>query len=105
MVQDYKDVMDILTNIQNKLTEIEDRQKEIDRKLDTVLGRDKMSVSSETLSSTEVCKLIKRGRSTLYRMLADNEIPCYRQGKKYVFMKEEIMEWLTERGRRQDSLD
>lgn len=49
----------------------------------------------ELLTTSEVCKMLKVARITVYRMANRGDIPCYRNGKSLMFYKDEIQEWIN----------
>ena len=49
---------------------------------------------SEPLDLDQVCRLTKKARSTIYRHCSKGSMPCYKNGKKLYFFRDEVMEWI-----------
>lgn len=49
---------------------------------------------SEPLDLEQVCRLTKKARSTIYRHCSKGSMPCYKNGKKLYFFRDEVMEWI-----------
>lgn len=49
---------------------------------------------SEPLDLEQVCRLTKKARSTIYRHCSKGTMPCYKNGKKLYFFRDEVMEWI-----------
>ena len=48
----------------------------------------------DLIDLNEVCRLTRRAKPTIYRMTSRGEIPCYKNGKKLYFFRNEIMAWI-----------
>lgn len=46
----------------------------------------------------EACVILQKAKPTVYKMVKHCEIPCYKQGKKLYFYKDELLE-VIEKGR------
>lgn len=62
------------------------------------------SHSQEPLDLDEVCRLTKKARSTIYRHCSQGEMPCYKNGKKLYFFRDEVMEWIR-KNKKKSSID
>ena len=51
--------------------------------------------SMNVMNIRQVSKMLGKSTSTIYKMVASEEIPCYKQGKNLSFVESEIKEWLT----------
>lgn len=56
-------------------------------------GEDSIS-RTEPLDLEQVCRLTKKARSTIYRHCSKGTMPCYKNGKKLYFFRDEVMEWI-----------
>jgi excisionase family DNA binding protein len=43
----------------------------------------------------EVSQLIGKAKSTIYTLVRNRKIPCYKNGNKLYFFKDEILEWIS----------
>ncbi len=59
---------------------------------------------SEPLDLEQVCRLTKKARSTIYRHCSKGSMPCYKNGKKLYFFRDEVMEWIR-REKKQNGAD
>lgn len=50
----------------------------------------------EVLNFKEACKLLSCSGSLLYKLTSGRKIPHSKRGKKLVFIREELLEWLTQ---------
>lgn len=44
----------------------------------------------------EASRLIGKAKPTIYGLVRQRKIPCYKYGKKLYFFKEELLEWISE---------
>lgn len=70
----------------------------------TELAEIKLLVTKEDVSQTpkkvpigidEVAELIGKAKSTIYTLVRERKIPCYKNGKKLYFFEEEILNWIS----------
>lgn len=43
----------------------------------------------------EVCRIIGKAKPTVYTLIRNRLIPCYKNGKKLYFFEDEILEWIV----------
>ncbi|RKR08197.1 excisionase family DNA binding protein [Flavobacterium sp. 90] len=43
----------------------------------------------------EASRLIGKAKSTIYALVRQRKIPCYKYGKKLYFFEEELLEWIS----------
>ncbi|RUT67926.1 DNA-binding protein [Flavobacterium cupreum] len=43
----------------------------------------------------EVSRLIGKAKPTIYALVRQRKIPCYKYGKKLYFFEEELLEWIS----------
>lgn len=43
----------------------------------------------------EVSQLIGKAKPTIYALVRQRKIPCYKYGKKLYFFEEELLEWIS----------
>ena len=44
----------------------------------------------------EVSQIIGKAKPTIYTLVRQRKIPCYKNGKKLYFFEEEILEWISQ---------
>ncbi|MFN3021861.1 helix-turn-helix domain-containing protein [Chryseobacterium sp. TY3] len=44
---------------------------------------------------SEACKLIGKAKPTIYTLVRERKIPCYKNGKKLYFFEDELLEWIS----------
>ena len=49
------------------------------------------------MNTGEVAKYLRVSRSLIYRMAREGQIPALKVGRKWLFRKETIEQWLSER--------
>ncbi len=43
----------------------------------------------------DVCKIIGKAKPTIYTLVRERKIPCYKSGKKLYFFEDELLEWIS----------
>lgn len=43
----------------------------------------------------EVSRIIGKAKPTIYTLVRQRKIPCYKNGKKLYFFEEELLEWIS----------
>ena len=43
----------------------------------------------------DVCKIIGKAKPTIYTLVRQRKIPCYKNGKKLSFFEDELLEWIS----------
>ena len=43
----------------------------------------------------DVCKIIGKAKPTIYTLVRQRKIPCYKNGKKLYLFEEELLEWIS----------
>ena len=43
----------------------------------------------------EVCRIIGKAKPTVYTLVRERKIPCYKSGKKLYFFEDELLEWIS----------
>lgn len=51
-------------------------------------------VKSNPIGIQEVSRLIGKAKPTIYALVRQRKIPCYKYGKKLYFFEEELLEWI-----------
>jgi excisionase family DNA binding protein len=51
---------------------------------------------NDRIGFAEACILIGVSKSKLYKLTAENKVPCSRFGRKVVFSKKELLQWVDE---------
>ncbi len=50
-----------------------------------------------TLTTSALCKILHKNKQAVYRLVAANQIPYYKQGKTLGFFEDEIYKWLEDK--------
>ncbi len=51
-------------------------------------------VTDEILTAREAAEFLKVSTLTLRKRVRETDIPAHRMGRKWIFIKSEVMEWL-----------
>ena len=43
----------------------------------------------------DVCQIIGKAKPTIYTLVRERKIPCYKSGKKLYFFEDELLEWIS----------
>lgn len=54
---------------------------------------------SELMTATETCRYLKITPRTLYRYLQGRQIPAFKLGKEWRFVRSDLEQWIRERTR------
>lgn len=58
--------------------------------------KQKMTIAKRTpVGIDEACEIIKKAKPTVYTLVRNNLLPCYKQGKKLYFYEDELLEWIV----------
>lgn len=52
---------------------------------------------------SEACKIIGKAKPTIYTLVRERKIPCYKNGKKLYFFEDELLQWISEGKRKTTS--
>ena len=55
---------------------------------------------SELMTADETCRYLKITQRTLYRYLQNHQIPAFKLGKEWRFVRSDLEQWIRERTRR-----
>ena len=47
------------------------------------------------IGNEDVCKIIGKAKPTIYTLVRQRKIPCYKNGKKLYFFEDELLEWIS----------
>ena len=81
MKNPFETIDERLSNIEGLLLDLKHSPKE-------------QSESDRPLNMDEVCKLTGKSRPTIYRYVADGNIPYHKQGGRLYFFESEIVDWI-----------
>ena len=56
-----------------------------------------MEIDHEILTIKEICDLLQVHQSTIYKMVRQGKIPCFRVGSDWRFRKDLIERWMAEK--------
>jgi excisionase family DNA binding protein len=56
-----------------------------------------MESDHEILTVREICDLLQVHQSTIYKMVRQGKIPCFRIGSDWRFRRDRIVRWMAER--------
>jgi len=54
---------------------------------------------TELMTATETCRYLKITQRTLYRYLRSQQIPAFKLGKEWRFVRSDLEQWIRERTR------
>ena len=54
---------------------------------------------SELMTAEETCRYLKITQRTLYRYLRNHQIPAFKLGKEWRFVRSDLEQWIRERTR------
>lgn len=43
----------------------------------------------------EACQIIGKAKPTIYTLVRNRQLPCYKNGKKLYFFEDELLEWIA----------
>lgn len=52
---------------------------------------------SELMTAEETCRYLKITQRTLYRYLKNHQIPAFKLGKEWRFVRSDLEQWIRER--------
>jgi excisionase family DNA binding protein len=55
---------------------------------------------SELMTAVETCRYLKITQRTLYRYLQNHQIPAFKLGKEWRFVRSDLEQWIRDRTRR-----
>ncbi len=58
-----------------------------------------LTPKSELMTVTETCRYLKITQRTLYRYLHNKQIPAFKLGKEWRFVRSDLEQWIRERTR------
>lgn len=64
-----------------------------------------MIVLNDILDADEVAKILRIHRRTVIRLAAQGEIPAFKVGEKWRFMREDLESYIQEQKRKQQKKD
>jgi excisionase family DNA binding protein len=83
--------------IKTTYSDIEFRQlirDEVQTVLNNIPGLPKIEVNEGYIGITEAAAFLKLVKGTVYNMVHQNKLPYHKSGKKVLFKKSELAEWL-----------
>ncbi len=54
---------------------------------------------TELMTATETCRFLKITQRTLYRYLRSRQIPAFKLGKEWRFVRSDLEQWIRDRTR------
>lgn len=88
----FEDMPGMMANLLDQMKIMNDRMKIMENNV--APKQPEISDERELMTTSEVSKMLKVARITVYRMAKRGDIPCYRNGKNLLFYKDEITEWV-----------
>jgi len=52
---------------------------------------------NELLTAEETCRYLKISQRTLYRYLRSHQIPAFKLGKEWRFVRSDLVQWIRDR--------
>ena len=72
-------------------------------KVDEALGKATQQKGRRLLALDDVAALLGKSASTIYAMTSEKRIPYHKRGNKLYFFEDEIIGWIEQRGRFQQT--
>jgi excisionase family DNA binding protein len=57
------------------------------------------TTKTELMTATETCRYLKITQRTLYRYLQSRQIPAFKLGKEWRFVRSDLEQWIRDRTR------
>ncbi|HEU5092543.1 MAG TPA: helix-turn-helix domain-containing protein [Nitrospira sp.] len=57
------------------------------------------TLKTELMTATETCRYLKITQRTLYRYLRSRQIPAFKLGKEWRFVRSDLEQWIRDRTR------
>lgn len=54
-------------------------------------------IVDEILTTREIAKLLRVSPITIRKLIREDSLPAHKMGRKYVYLRTEIMEWIKNR--------
>lgn len=54
-----------------------------------------ISTKKIPIDISEACKIIGKAKPTIYTLVRERKIPCYKSGKKLYFFEDELLDWIS----------
>jgi excisionase family DNA binding protein len=77
----------------NPFSEIAETLAEIQRRIDHLATTDQRQ--PEFINIDQACQLLNLSKSTVYKRTMNNELPFYKNGKKLLFKRSELIAFIT----------
>lgn len=87
----FEDMPSMMSCMLTELRSLQTKVDTIDLNVSKITAKPLMKI----MNINELSALLGKSTSTIYKMVAAEEIPCYKQGKNLSFIESEILEWLT----------
>ena len=68
--------------------------KQLKEMLGQILEKDRPADIEDMIDIDEACAILNLQKSTVYSKVQNNQIPHYRPGKKLLFKRGELIEWM-----------
>lgn len=66
---------------------------------ETILKNHKPTQTKTLIEIDDACKVVHKAKSTVYRLVRERKIPCYKVGNKLYFYECELLDWVTKNRR------
>lgn len=66
----------------------------------SLLNKEKSSIP---LSIDQASEIIQKAKPTIYTLVREGKIPCYKRGKQLYFFEEELLEWIQKGKKKTES--
>lgn len=77
----------------NPFSELADTLAEIQRRIDYLANNEQKQ--PEFITIDQASELLNLSKSTIYKRTMNNELPFYKHGKKLIFRRLELIEYIT----------
>lgn len=66
---------------------------------ETILKNNKPTQTKVLIEIDDACRVVHKAKSTVYRLVRERKIPCYKVGNKLYFYECELLDWVTKNRR------
>lgn len=86
-----------LSKISVAIVELTSKVDTLMSKLDMIIEQRETPGSEELIGIEEACRIVNLEKSTIYAKVQSDAIPYYKPGKKLLFKRGELLQWMFDR--------
>jgi excisionase family DNA binding protein len=53
-----------------------------------------MSLEAEILTTKEAAKMLRVSQMTIRKLIKEDSLPAHKMGRKWIFLKSEVLDWI-----------